>query len=544
MRRLAITPGGVAVSCSLILTLYPLDAAKLVQDVRHGGLGIERIVVTVDIGRTVEAGIGAIDIYGVVRCLEPLAVAVDNLLQALGVLLVVVGRPDVGLDMRTAADIVEGTGGVELLGKVVQVGNEAGELHAVGPPLFVHGCPDYDAGMVAVANNLLGPLGGEVTCHLGVVGIHTPRRSLAPSDVTQFVSPIVETLFEDLLVQAGTVEAGSHRKLDVATERLVGGSRPDTVGIETLVEYQTLVEGFVVEICLVAAAMELAHADIRGYLIHDVTLRIAHLVGEVVKEGTLGAPQLGCLDGQNECGGIGGNGALGSYHLGTVLEGYGYGAAVLSIEVGVYDDLLLVDIGNDLRILQSLGINGFHPNGLPDACGTGVHTFELTLTDVLLACGLLGGAGIGVGMNHKVVCLAVLQETGDIDGKACAAAKVTTGQTSVHIYLGVVIDSLEVEHDVTSCPSCRHLNLTVIPDVVDEVGIFYTRKLALGGKGNGNLSVEAFALVKPSFYSGADKIEGVAPLAVQVDPVLTLELGTWILWARLCPNCAYCCEKQ
>ena len=91
MRRLAITPGGVAVSCSLILTLYPLDAAKLVQDVRHGGLGIERIVVTVDIGRTVEAGIGAIDIYGVVRCLEPLAVAVDNLLQALGVLLVVVG---------------------------------------------------------------------------------------------------------------------------------------------------------------------------------------------------------------------------------------------------------------------------------------------------------------------------------------------------------------------------------------------------------------------------------------------------------------------
>ena len=435
MRRFAISPRGASVACSLILTFYPLDSAELIQNVRHGRLGIEGKIIAINIGRTIEACIGTIHIYRVVRSLEPLAVAIDNLLQALGVLLVVVGRPDVGLDMRTAADIVEGTGGVELLGKVVQVGNEAGELHAVGPPLFVHGCPDYDAGMVAVANNLLGPLGGEVTCHLGVVGIHTPRGSLAPSDVTQFISPIVETLLEDLLMQTGTIEACFHRKFDIALQGLIRGSRPDTIGIESLVEYQTLIEGLVVQVCLVAYAMELTHANVRSHLIYNCSLSIFYFVSEVVEEGALGAPQLRSLNGQDECRGIGSNGGLGSHHLGTILEGNGYGAAILSIEVRMNDNLLLVDIRNNLRILQALGINGFHPNGLPDACGTGVHTLERTLANILLTGRLLGGTGIAIGMNHQIVCLAVLQKTGYINGKACATAKMTTSQATIHINL-------------------------------------------------------------------------------------------------------------
>ena len=84
-------------------------------------------------------------------------------------------------------------------------------------------------------------------------------------------------------------------------ESLIRGSRPDTIRIEPLVENQTLVEGLVVEVCLVAYAMELAHANVGSYLIYNITLRILYLVGKVVEEGTLRTPQLRSLDGQDDC---------------------------------------------------------------------------------------------------------------------------------------------------------------------------------------------------------------------------------------------------
>ena len=203
--------------------------------------------------------------------------------------------------MHTTTDIMEGTSGVELLSQIIQISYEARELHTVGPELLVHRRPGNDAGVVTVANNLLCPLSREVTSHLRVIGIHTPRGSLAPSDITQLVCPIVEALLEDLLVQTGTIEACLHRELNIMLESLIRGSRPDTIRIEPLVENQTLVEGLVVEVCLVAYAMEFSHANIRRYLIYNITLRILYLVGKVVEEGTLRTPQLRSLDGQDDC---------------------------------------------------------------------------------------------------------------------------------------------------------------------------------------------------------------------------------------------------
>ena len=82
--------------------------------------------------------------------------------------------PDVALDVYATAHGTYGTGGVECLGHIIEVANEAGILHAVGPPLFVHGSPGYNGGVVAVADNLLAPLAQEVAGHFGVVGVHTP----------------------------------------------------------------------------------------------------------------------------------------------------------------------------------------------------------------------------------------------------------------------------------------------------------------------------------------------------------------------------------
>ena len=114
----------------------------------------------------------------------------------------------------------------------------------------------------------------------------------------------METLLEDLLVQTGTIEACLHGKFDIVLESLIAGSRPDTIGIKTLVENQALIEGFIVEICLVTYAMEFAHAYVGCYLIYNITLSIPNLVGKVIKEWTLRAPQLRCLNGQDERRGI------------------------------------------------------------------------------------------------------------------------------------------------------------------------------------------------------------------------------------------------
>ena len=71
---------------------------------------------------------------------------------------------------------------------------------------------------------------------------------------------------------------------------LVGGSRPDAVGIEALVEYETLIVGLVVQIDTVARDMNLAHAHVGGDAVHSLALGILHLIGEVVEEGILGRP--------------------------------------------------------------------------------------------------------------------------------------------------------------------------------------------------------------------------------------------------------------
>ena len=110
----------------------------------------------------------------------------------------------------------------------------------------------------------------------------------------------------------------------------------------------------------------------------------------------------------------------------------------------------------------------------------------------------------------------------------------------------LIIDGSEVEEDVLAFPSCRDIDAALVPEAGDEVGVLHSREAALRAEGHGYLAVEALA-VAPAFLSAClAEVEAVRPSAVEVYPVGTLELRTWVLAAgevrRL--NCAAQTEQQ
>ena len=250
--------------------------------------------------------------------------------------------------MNTTADVAYRTSRVQHLGQIIYVTDKTRELNTIRPPFFVHRSPSNDRGMVTVTDNLLTPLCHEVTSNLRIIGIHTPRWSFTPRDITHLVCPIEETLFKYLLVQTGTIETGLHREFNIVAQCLIRRSSPDTVRIESLVQYQALVEGFVVQVHLVTIYMHFAHTGIRGYLINHLTLCILHLIRQIVQEGIFRTPQFRRLDRKYHDAVVLCLDTLGCNHLIAILQRDRQCGSCFAIESGMNHDLLLIDISNHL----------------------------------------------------------------------------------------------------------------------------------------------------------------------------------------------------
>ena len=154
----------------------------------------------------------------------------------------------------------------------------------------------------------------------------------------------------------------------------IRGGCPDAVGIETLVEDESLVIWNVVQENLVTFDVDLAHSHVGTYLVYDRTISGNNLIGNVVEEGILRRPQAGLLYGEEDCGvGAGALDRLLGDHLGTILHDDLKGVGrVVSKEFRMDDDHALVDVGDDMDPAETLHVDSFHPDGLPDSGGTGV----------------------------------------------------------------------------------------------------------------------------------------------------------------------------
>ncbi len=408
--------------------------------------------------------------------------------------------------------------------------------------------------MIAVAHHFVGPLREEVANGLFVVDVQTPACLLGPSDVAQLVGPVEVSLLEDLLVETRAVEAHGLAHLDVVTQGLVAGSRPDTVGIEALVEDETLEVRLIIQVEVAAGQVYLAHSGIGLHLIQHVAFGVANRVDDVIEVGRFRTPQLGILDGQHDDGVVGSRSLFARHEFLLLVEHLNgqHIAVAFLIELGTDDELLLVDVGRSEDLLQSHRVDGFHPDRLPDARNTRIVATCAVEAGALLAAGLLAATQIVLHLNDEVSAATSLHELRDVEGERRTRAAMATDLLSVDEDDCVVIDGTKVEQNVLACPSSRNIDVALVPDAGDEVGVLHAGEFAFRAEGDGYLAVEALAVAEVSLRTSLSEVKTIAPSTVQVDPIGTFELWTWVLAARkvCCLNCARqseqqgCCHKQ
>ena len=361
--------------------------------------------------------------------------------------------------------------------------------------------------MVHVANHQIAPLGDEVAGSLDVVGIQTPARSLAPRQITQLVGPIVETLLEDLLVQTRAVEARGHREFDIALQSLVRRSRPNTVGIEALIEHQTLVVGFVVEIDLIALGVDLTHAEIGLGAIDRLARGILQLEHHIVKERRFGAPQLGLLDRQRNHRTRRHGRRVTRHHLAAVENAHRkLVARCIAAHGHLHRHLAAVYVGHVLDARDSARSHGLHPHRLPDARRTRVHALERTVTQRLLARRLHAAAKVALGVHDQRVRSARLDELGNIHRERVRAAEVAVDELAVDVDLRLVIHRAEVQQHVLALPRGGHRDFALVPDAGYELLVADAREFALGSERHRNLAVESAAVFQTALPTRLDGI--------------------------------------
>ena len=138
------------------------------------------------------------------------------------------------------------------------------------------------------------------------------------------------------------------------------------------------------------------------------------------------------------------------------------------------NDLLLVDVGDYLSTLQTFFSYGFHPNGLPDSGCASIHALKLVQTYILLAGRLLGRTRVAVGMNHKRMAFAVAHGLCYVYRETGASTKVTSCQLAINVDFRVIVYGTKIQPDVLPLPSLGNADVTLVPNMIDEISIAYS----------------------------------------------------------------------
>ena len=259
-----------------------------------------------------------------------------------------------------------GTGGVILLGDLPCEGKKAVNLSAsLKIPGFIERTPAYDGGMVEISFNRLDPFRDK--CLIAGIGgmIKAPVCHFAPGQITQPVAVIEEAGFKYLLVQPGSVEACRHGKADIIYQSLIGGRRINAVGIESLIQDQTLEYGLAVNQEAVAVQLHFTEAEVAAHLV------IAEGKLQIIKASCPCFPEMDFAQGDGDdyvagirpggCASAGGSlirsgGAEDAFPFHYCLDGYGAFRYIRII----------------LDAADMCGRREFHPYGLPDTCRSGI----------------------------------------------------------------------------------------------------------------------------------------------------------------------------
>ena len=179
-----------------------------------------------------------------------------------------------------------------------------------------------------------------------------------------------------------------------------------------------------------------------------------HFVGQLIQEWLFRTPQLHALHGQHDSGAVGTRNTLLCHHFLSVGKGDS------ELIVGVFlivarcdDELLLVDVGHSVDRLQGFGVNSLQPDGLPDACGAGVHAAIGVEQCTLLASRLVSVAQVVDDLYDEIVFTACLHMLRNVAGERGTAAIMATHKVSIDEDMRFVVDGTEVQQNLFVRPS-------------------------------------------------------------------------------------------
>ena len=136
---------------------------------------------------------------------------------------------------------------------------------------------------------------------------------------------------------------------------------------------------------------------------------------------------------------------------------------------------------------------------------------------------------IVIGSYDQTVRTAGLHQAGDIEFKGAHASPVPSGEFAVNKHIRLVVYAAEVKDYTSTIPGGRYFNNTLIPHTADEVGIRYSGKFTLRTKWNIDFFAETVGFLKIAFEPRITKVKIETPDAVEIYPVITFKLRTWML---------------
>ena len=296
-----------------------------------------------------------------------------------------------------------------------------------------------------------------------------------------------------------------------------------------MVQNQAKKHGLVVEKDLVPLEVDLSQPGVAAHAVDD-SIPVQQFELDVVQIRIGRAPGTRLIDGSDQ-----GDSARGRrFDAAAVSEGRpkAQPASRIAQDRGEQEPGA-VKVRRDAHALEMPRRPRFEPNGLPDAGDARVLAAAGVLVSLaLLARGLMTRADVVLGQHDEII-RPVAQRIGDIEMKRRASAVMAADTRAVDPDAGGVVDRAEVEEDPARAPVPRLEERSVVPDGGHEVAVFDSGQAALGRVRHADPPIEGGEVGVPfALDSRAPRVDCEAPLAVEIDPLLALELRLGMLRAR------------
>ena len=432
-------------------------------------------------------------------------------LEYFGILLVIVDIVDIGNNVVVAACVDARTGGVVELCLLVNYAKKVGiltlSLRTVIPCL-IEGTPADKRGMVEIALYRCHPVGKECGEVCDVRIVNAPVAVFAPDYVTHLVAVVEVSRFKYLLMESRAVEACVKTALNILDKSLFAGSGEDSVGIEALVENETLENALAVEKELSVLHFDGSETEIALYLV------LSEADNEIVETACAELPYvlfgklnfelsvdreilLGCLA-----------------DLLALVEYFGRKIA-RAAELCVYGNRYVFKIGNDLCVLNVAFGNDLVPDGLPDTRGSCVVAAVRLVSRGLLAAGLSRRACIVVASDSNDI-FACIKSGSDVIFKRSESADMwKTDRLSVYPKLGFKVCRTDMEDNSVSAELLLSKGKSLlVPNAEHKILVAYSGKLGFGAEGESDLARKSSLVLKTSVFAARTVVDLKEPFAV------------------------------